>query len=418
MTTQINPVPAQQSQASMYRVALVLTISLTFMWGLAYGLNDVLSARFQESLGIDKFEAGLVQASYFLAYFIMAMPAALFMEKYGYKLGIIGGLLLFSVGALLTFPAINASNFWFFLAALFILACGVACLETAANPYILALGSSQTSERRLNLAQSFNGLGTFLAPLIGATFIFGSGETDNTPVQVTYLAIAVVAVLLLMLIARTRMPDIRETGVAVSETGQSVPLIKMPHFVHGVIAQFVYTGAQVGSGAFFITLAIAKWPGATTREASIFLSIALAGFMAGRFISTMLMRWIAPHRLLGIYGVINVILASLVVIGVPYLSIVALIASFIFMSIMSPTTMALGLKDLGEKTKRGTSLQIMAVIGASAIPLLMGLVARGISVELAYAIPVVCFAYVGWYGWKGSQLTHRFHLQAETENRS
>ncbi|ENT4821009.1 TPA: sugar MFS transporter [Citrobacter farmeri] len=411
MSTQIN----QASQSSMYRVALILTVSLTFMWGMAYGLNDVLSARFQESIGIDKFEAGLIQASYFLAYFIMAMPAALFMEKYGYKLGIIGGLTLFAIGSLLTFPAISASNFWFFLTALFVLACGVACLETAANPYILALGDSETSERRLNLAQSFNGLGTFLAPLIGATFIFGSGDTNNSPVQVTYLAIAVVAILLLMLIARTRMPDIRETGIAVSETGQSVPLMKMPHFVHGVIAQFVYTGAQVGSGAFFITLAIAKWPGASTREASVFLSIALAGFMAGRFISTVLMRWISPHRLLGIYGLINVVLSALVVIGIPYVSIIALIATFIFMSIMSPTTMALGLKDLGEKTKRGTSLQIMAVIGASAIPLLMGLVAREMSVELAYAIPVVCFAYVGWYGWKGSQLMQRFHLQSEPE---
>lgn len=411
MSTPIN----QVSQSSMYRVALILTVSLTFMWGMAYGLNDVLSARFQESIGIDKFEAGLIQASYFLAYFIMAMPAALFMEKYGYKLGIIGGLTLFAIGSLLTFPAISASNFWFFLTALFVLACGVACLETAANPYILALGDSETSERRLNLAQSFNGLGTFLAPLIGATFIFGSGDTDNSPVQVTYLAIAVIAILLLLLIARTRMPDIRETGIAVSETGQSVPLMKMPHFVHGVIAQFVYTGAQVGSGAFFITLAIAKWPDASTREASVFLSIALAGFMAGRFISTVLMRWISPHRLLGIYGLINVVLSALVVIGIPYVSIIALIATFIFMSIMSPTTMALGLKDLGEKTKRGTSLQIMAVIGASAIPLLMGLVARGVSVELAYAIPVVCFAYVGWYGWKGSQLTQRFHLQSEPE---
>ena len=411
MSTQIN----QASQSSMYRVALILTVSLTFMWGMAYGLNDVLSARFQESIGIDKFEAGLIQASYFLAYFIMAMPAALFMEKYGYKLGIIGGLTLFAIGSLLTFPAISASNFWFFLTALFVLACGVACLETAANPYILALGDSETSERRLNLAQSFNGLGTFLAPLIGATFIFGSGDTNNSPVQVTYLAIAVVAILLLMLIARTRMPDIRETGIAVSETGQSVPLMKMPHFVHGVIAQFVYTGAQVGSGAFFITLAIAKWPGVSTREASVFLSIALAGFMAGRFISTVLMRWISPHRLLGIYGLINVVLSALVVIGIPYVSIIALIATFIFMSIMSPTTMALGLKDLGEKTKRGTSLQIMAVIGASAIPLLMGLVAREMSVELAYAIPVVCFAYVGWYGWKGSQLMQRFHLQSEPE---
>lgn len=411
MSTQIN----QASQSSMYRVALILTVSLTFMWGMAYGLNDVLSARFQESIGIDKFEAGLIQASYFLAYFIMAMPAALFMEKYGYKLGIIGGLTLFAIGSLLTFPAISASNFWFFLTALFVLACGVACLETAANPYILALGDSETSERRLNLAQSFNGLGTFLAPLIGATFIFGSGDTNNSPVQVTYLAIAVVSILLLMLIARTRMPDIRETGIAVSETGQSVPLMKMPHFVHGVIAQFVYTGAQVGSGAFFITLAIAKWPGASTREASVFLSIALAGFMAGRFISTVLMRWISPHRLLGIYGLINVVLSALVVIGIPYVSIIALIATFIFMSIMSPTTMALGLKDLGEKTKRGTSLQIMAVIGASAIPLLMGLVAREMSVELAYAIPVVCFAYVGWYGWKGSQLMQRFHLQSEPE---
>ncbi|MCM2493216.1 L-fucose:H+ symporter permease [Burkholderia glumae] len=392
-----------------WRTALLLVTSLFFMWGLSYGLLDVLNKHFQDVLHVSKAESGLLQGAYFGAYFVMAIPAALLMERFGYKRGILLGLTLYAIGALLFIPASAAASFPFFLFALFVIAAGLGCLETAANPYVTELGAPETAERRLNLSQSFNGLGSFLGPLIGGAFFFqaaspGEGaEAGLGSVRVTYVVIAVVVVLLALLIARTPMPDIRQAA-SPAQRAAGASLWSRPHFVGGIAAQFFYVAAQVGVGAFFINYAIVHWPALSAQRASFLLSVALLLFMAGRFVSTALMGRISPAALLSVYALANVALSAVVLAGIPVVSVLALIAMFFFMSIMFPTIFALGVKDLGPQTKRGASYQVMSVVGGAIMPYAMGRVADGAGVGAAYLLPLVCFAIVAWYGWRGSRV--------------
>ncbi|WP_246794754.1 L-fucose:H+ symporter permease [Burkholderia perseverans] len=396
-----------------WRTAFILVTSLFFMWGLSYGLLDVLNKHFQDVLHVSKAQSGLLQGAYFGAYFVMAMPAALLMERFGYKRGILLGLTLYAIGALLFIPASSAASFPFFLFALFVIAAGLGCLETAANPYVTELGAPETAERRLNLSQSFNGLGSFLGPLIGGTFFFQAAapqaSTASTvdggldSVRVTYVAIAVIVVLLALLIARTPMPDIRRAA-SPAQRAAGASLWSRPHFVGGIVAQFFYVAAQVGVGAFFINYAIVHWPALTAQRASFLLSVALLLFMAGRFVSTALMGRISPAALLAVYALANVALSVVVLAGIPVVSVLALIAVFFFMSIMFPTIFALGVKDLGPQTKRGASYQVMSIVGGAIMPYAMGRVADGSGVSMAYALPLACFAIVAWYGWRGSRV--------------
>ncbi|AJK46498.1 L-fucose:H+ symporter permease [Burkholderia plantarii] len=396
-----------------WRTAFILVTSLFFMWGLSYGLLDVLNKHFQDVLHVSKAQSGLLQGAYFGAYFVMAMPAALLMERFGYKRGILLGLALYAIGALLFIPASAAASFPFFLFALFVIAAGLGCLETAANPYVTELGAPETAERRLNLSQSFNGLGSFLGPLIGGTFFFQAAAPSATAaagaeagldsVRVTYVAIAVIVVLLALLIARTPMPDIRRAA-SPAQRAAGASLWSRPHFVGGIVAQFFYVAAQVGVGAFFINYAIVHWPALTAQRASFLLSVALLLFMAGRFVSTALMGRIPPAALLSVYALANVALSVVVLAGIPVVSVLALIAVFFFMSIMFPTIFALGVKDLGPQTKRGASYQVMSIVGGAIMPYAMGRVADGSGVSMAYALPLVCFAIVAWYGWRGSRV--------------
>ncbi|MBI0328659.1 L-fucose:H+ symporter permease [Burkholderia plantarii] len=399
-----------------WRTAFILVTSLFFMWGLSYGLLDVLNKHFQDVLHVSKAQSGLLQGAYFGAYFVMAIPAALLMERFGYKRGILLGLTLYAIGALLFIPASAAASFSFFLFALFVIAAGLGCLETAANPYVTELGAPETAERRLNLSQSFNGLGSFLGPLIGGTFFFQAAPSASTAsavasgaesgldsVRATYVAIAVIVVLLALLIARTPMPDIRRAA-SPAQRAAGASLWSRPHFVGGIVAQFFYVAAQVGVGAFFINYAIVHWPALTAQRASFLLSVALLLFMAGRFVSTALMGRISPAALLSVYALANVALSVVVLAGIPVVSVLALIAVFFFMSIMFPTIFALGVKDLGPQTKRGASYQVMSIVGGAIMPYAMGRVADGAGVSMAYALPLVCFAIVAWYGWRGSRV--------------
>ena len=391
-----------------YRLAFVLVTSLFFMWGLSYGLLDVLNKHFQETLNVTRARSALLQGAYFGAYFLMALPAALLMQRRGYKTGILLGLGLFAAGALLFVPATGAGQFEFYLFALFVIACGLACLETAANPYVTVLGPAATSERRLNLSQSFNGLGAFIAPLIGGKLFFGatgSGISGTHGVQMTYVAIAGIVLLIALLIWRTAMPDIREQDADASAGASPArPLLRQRHFVYAVVAQFFYVAAQVGVGAFFINYATEHAAGMTSEHAAYLLSIALFCFLAGRFLGTALMGTIAPARLLTVYAVVNVLLCGLVMAGQGWASIVGLIAMFFFMSIMFPTIFALGVKDLGAQTKRGASFIIMAIVGGAIMPWFMGRIADASGdTATAFSIPAICFAIVALYGAFGQQ---------------
>ena len=399
-------------QGGSYRVALILITSLFFMWGLSYGLLDVLNKHFQEALEVSKAQSGLLQAAYFGAYFVVAVPAAIFMEHFGYKPGILLGLGLFAVGALLFIPASGAASFALFLFALFVLASGLGCLETAANPYATILGSEEGAARRLNLAQSFNGLGSFVGPLIGGTFFFSTAANEATGavtevagfdgVRITYIAIAAVVVILALLIARIPLPDIRESD-ANTQT-QSLPLSQQRHYVNGVITLFFYVAAQVGLGAFFINYAMDHWGSMTASKASYWLSVAMLCYMVGRFVSTALMKVIAPRVLLAWYALVNVALMGVVVSGIPVWSVIALVLAFLFMSIMFPTIFALSLERLGSRTKRGSSYLIMAIVGGAIAPSLMGWIADSSSIEQAFWLPLGCFVIVFWFAKRGSRL--------------
>lgn len=392
---------AATSATHPYRLAFILVTSLFFMWGLSYGLLDVLNKHFQETLGITRARSAWLQAAYFGAYFLMAMPAAALIGRAGYKTAILSGLGLFATGALLVIPATLVPSFPFFLGAMFVIASGLAFLETAANPYVTLLGDPARSERRLNLSQSFNGLGQFLAPLIAAQILFdATDETAHAPVRLLYAAIAGIVLILAFLTWRTSMPEGSAVGNVPAEPADGTGALSQPRFVWGVVAQFCYVAAQVGVGAFFINYVTEQQGGVSSADAARLLSVGLLCFLIGRFAGTALMTRIAPDRLLMVYGLINAVLAGLVIASLGQASVVALITTFFFMSIMFPTIFALAVKNLGSQTRRGSSLLIMSIVGGAIVPWFMGRLADAEGMALAFAIPLGCFLVVAAYGWK------------------
>jgi MFS transporter, FHS family, L-fucose permease len=379
----------------------ILVTSLFFLWGFAYGLLDVLNKHFQETLNITRSRSTLLQGAYFGAYFLIALPAGLFMNKYGYKKGIILGLLCYALGAFLFYPAAERSSFNFFLLALFILASGLTCLETAANPYVTVLGNQETSESRLNLSQCFNGVGAFLGPIIAASLFFGKENNNLDSVKLVYIIIGVVVLFVAGLFMRTTLPEIKEADIVSSQDLDTKPLFSHSHFVGGVIAQFFYVAAQVGIAALFINYCTEAKIGIDNAKASVLLSVSLALFTAGRFIGTALMRKIAPNKLLMVYALINIVLCTLVMLNREWISIYALMTVFLFESIMFPTIFALGIKDTGHNTKKASSFLIMSIVGGALMPYVMGKLAENYSTAFSYIVPLGCFVVVAWYGWKG-----------------
>ena len=396
----------QNMPKNKYLFPFILVTSLFFLWGFAYGLLDVLNKHFQEALHITRTRSTLLQAAYFGAYFLIALPAGLFMNKYGYKRGIIVGLLLYAIGAFLFYPAAERANFNFFLLALFIIASGLACLETAANPYVTVLGSPATSESRLNLSQCFNGAGSFLGPIIASSLFFGGGNTHNLDsVKMIYIIIGAVVIVFALLFVFTRLPEIKESEMVSSPETDSKPLFSHSNFTGGIVAQFFYVAAQVGVAALFINYCTEAKIGIDNAHATRLLSIGMVLFTAGRFIGTALMRKIAPNRLLTIYAVINVALCALVMADKAWISVYALMIVFFFESIMFPTIFALGLKDLGHNTKRASSFIIMSIVGGALVPYVMGLLSDKFSTAFAYVIPLISFVIVAWYGWRGYRVS-------------
>lgn len=397
------PALQQQGSGGNYVLPLILVTSLFFLWGLAYGLLDVLNKHFQEALNVTKARSTLLQAAYFGAYFLVALPAGYFMSRFGYKKGIITGLLLYTTGAFLFFPSAQYADFNFFLLSLFILASGLTFLETAANPYVTVLGKPETSEFRLNLSQSFNGVGSFIGPIIAAQLFFAEGTEDSgnlDTVKYVYLVIGAVVLMIVFLFMRTPLPEIKESELVSSEVQDVKPLFSHSHFTAAVIAQFFYVAAQVGIAALFINYCTEASSAIDSSKASYLLSISLMLFTLGRFAGTALMKRISPNRLLMIYALINIILCVVVVTVESMLSVYALMAIFFFESIMFPTIFALGVKDLGHHTKKGASFIIMSIVGGALMPYVMGLVAET-STAKAYVVPLLCFIVVAWYGWKG-----------------
>lgn len=389
---------------NIFLLPLALVTSLFFLWGLSYGLLDVLNKHFQETLNITKQRSMWLQAAYFGAYFLVALPAGIFMQRAGYKKGIIAGLLLYALGAVLFYPSAQAASFTFFLISLFILASGLAFLETAANPYVTVLGPAETSAFRLNLSQGFNGIGSFLGPLIGGALFFsgeenGSGELET--VRFVYLIIAAIVLFVAGLFLRTPMPEIRGDEIEEREMKSSRSLFSHRHFVWAVVAQFFYVAAQVGIAALFINYCTEKGLGITNERAAYFLSGAMVLFTVGRFAGAGLMKFIQPEKLLSINAAANIVLCFVVIFSPGFISIYSLMALFFFESIMFPTIFALGLRGLGAKTKKASSFIIMSIVGGAIVPLLMGWIAEHHSTSYSYFVPLFCFVVVLYFAIGG-----------------
>jgi len=404
----------------------ILVTALFMFWGIAVNLNDVLIKQFMKSFELSRLAAGFVQTFFFFGYFALAMPAAFVMKKYNYKTGLVIGLFLYAFGTLLFWPAAIIGKYVFFLLALFVVASGLAFLETGANPFIATLGDPRTSEQRLNFSQSFNPLGAITGVLIGTLFIF-SGIEHSEPEIATmkaageydaylqseimrivkpYLIIGAVMVVWAFILIRTKFPKSadEQEKVGNASKGRFRDLSKYPHFIRGIIAQFFYVGAQVGTWSFFIQY-MQDYTGEPEKVAGYFLTGSLVAFGVGRFTATFLMKYFQPQKLMGIYGIINVILVGIGVVYPGWVGLWAVFFTSFFMSLMFPTIFALGIKGLGPNTKLGGSMIIMAIIGGAALTPIMGLISdRTGSMALAMLVPLICYIYITYYAFVGSKV--------------
>lgn len=396
-----------------------MVTALFFLWAIPNNLNDILIRQFMKSFAIDRAGAAGIQMWFYAGYFALAIPAGQLMRRFGYKMGIVTGLVLLGTGCLLFYPAAQANVYLFFLAALFVIASGLSFLETAANPFIAQLGPSASSERRLNFSQAFNPLGSITGVLIGTVFIFsgvqhsdaeaaamrGAGtyqaylHAETLRVVAPYVVLGCVALFWALLTMLTKFPAVGAEDVSRDDAGAArhVRLLQK-HFLLAVAAQFLYVGAQVGTWSYFIQY-VETATGLGDKAAGYMLTGTLAAFAVGRFSSAWLMKRFDARKMLGLYAAINVVLGLVAVVRPGWFGMWCLLTTSLFMSIMFPTIFALGLKGMGDKTKTAGSLLVMAILGGALIPKLMGI----LPLLGGYLVPVACFAGVALYAWLGAE---------------
>jgi FHS family L-fucose permease-like MFS transporter len=396
----------------------ILITALFFLWGIAHGMLDTLNKHFQDMLDLSKAKSGMIQFSVYMAYFSMALPAGFFMRKFGYKKGIILGLSLFAAGALLIAGTTWLESFWIFLICLFIMGCGLATLETAANPYTTILGSKDTAERRINFSQSFNGLAWVIGPLIGLYIYNGENAAEGEKLSsmiLPYIVIASVVIAVAILFIKTPLPEItEEDATSLTDNGANdktfikKPLIKHKHFVMGVIAQFSYVAAQTGIFSYLINFVTDEnqTPHFDKSYGPIFLAIGFALFMIGRMSGSYFMSYIKPTKMLAIYALMCCLLLPLVSAGLGWPSLISLYGVFFFMSIMFPTIFALGIKELGPKTKKASSFIVMAIVGGAIFPPVMGWIADTSSMSIGFLAPIPFFVYILYYAMSGNKVIY------------
>ncbi|MEO7991380.1 MAG: L-fucose:H+ symporter permease [Chryseolinea sp.] len=415
-----------------YLLPFILVTSLFFLWGIANSLNGTLIKHFQTALNLNRAQAGIVDSAFYIGYFVMALPAAFLMNKIGYKKGILIGLGLYVVGALLFFPASEMRVYSVFLFALFVIACGLAFLETAANPYVTVLGDPATAERRINFSQSFNGLSIILGPMIGSLVIFSDKEYTNEmlkampvaeaetiriaeaqSVQMPYLIIAGVVFFVAILFAITKMPEISS---AEEKHASFKGITRHKHLMFGVLAQFFYVGAQSSIWGYFVdlklhfakeeNLQLVKWfypfsdTTTFTQSAGFHASFAAALFMLGRFVGTWLLSKFSANKLLSFYAVACVLLLTYAYVGSGIPAVIAVSLTYFFMSIMFPTIFVLSIKDLGEQVKLGSGLVIMAIVGGAVLPPITGWLSLN-GIQNSLIIPIIGFAVILFFGLRG-----------------
>jgi len=410
-----------------FLIPFILITSLFFLWAFGVNLNDILIPRLKIAFGLTDFESAFIQLAFFGGYSLAAFPAGWLMERIGYKRGILAGLLLCATGAVLFLPASSSRVYAFFLFALFTMACGQSFLEVACNPYVTILGPAASAERRLNFAQSFNAVGAVLSPIVGRAFILTGVEyapaqlaaltgaqldayraQEASTVKGPYLMIAAIFIGVAIWIYFTHLPDVLEAhgqpDASAAGLGNSRGSIwGHGHLVRGVIAQFFYVGAQVGVASFVIRFTQFSAPGTTAHAAAIFLLLHQIGFMAGRFIGSGMMRRIAAPRMLTSFAAGALICAIVALTARGLVPVWAVVLVGFFHSIMFPTIFALSIKNLGALTKRGSSLLVMAISGGAVLPPIMGLISDHKNIQAAFAVPLLCYIYIFYFGMWGSK---------------
>lgn len=381
-----------------YLWPFVLVTSLFFLWGLAHSILDVLNKHFQETMeGVGKTESALVQAVMYGGYFVMALPAGQIIKRYGYRAGVITGLLLYGIGALLFIPGGQLLSFPFFLFSLFVIGCGLTCLETSANPYVTVLGNAEGAARRINLSQSFNGLGWIVGPLIGGHFAFAVGA-DKGSIAIPYAIIGVVVLCVALVFAQVKLPEVQADEVAQTESAHATDsLWQHRNFVYGLIALFLYVAAQTGINSFFINY-VTEHASVSNVNASLLLGFGGMGlFMVGRMGGSWLMLRVRAERVL-LYCAVGATLAMAVLLsGAGVAGVAAFMLCYLCESIMFPTIFALALKGVGQHTKRASSFLIMSIVGGAIAPVLMGLIADHASMAMAFIVPLCCFVVIAAY---------------------
>jgi MFS transporter, FHS family, L-fucose permease len=411
-----------------YLVPFILVTSLFFLWALGVNLNDILIPHLKKAFNLTDFQSSLIQTAFFGGYFLAALPAGWLMERIGYRKGILVGLCTCAGGALLFIPAGSIRIYGFFLFALFVMACGQGVLEVAANPYVTILGPPESSERRLNFAQSFNAVGAVVTPIIGRAFILSGIEysaaqlggmspeqwqaysaSEVTRVKGPYFVIAGIFLFVAALIYFAHLPEVKEASGAVRPAPEGAPkshkgIWHYKHLIRGVITEFFYVGAQVGVTSFVIRFTEHTLPGTPEKTAANYLKWHLFGFMIGRFAGSAMMKRIAPPKLLGLFSTAGAVCTILAIFMTGAAPVWAVVLLGFFDSIMFPTIFALSIKNLGPYTKLGSSLLVMSIIGGAIVPALMGYISDHSSIQAAFGVPLFCYAVVIYFSFSGYKL--------------
>jgi MFS transporter, FHS family, L-fucose permease len=424
----------EDGKSYVFTFALVSTLFL--LWGVCNGMIDVMDKHFQDYLHLTKSQSAWVQFAHYLGYFLMAIPASWLARKYGYKGGIISGLLLVAIGGFWFIPATYISTFWAFLLGVCIIAMGLTVLETVANPYTTVLGPKKYSAARINFAQSFNGVGWIFGPIIGGIFFYSSegAEIAQGQLYIPYVIVAIIVLVLAIIFFLANIPDLN-TEDEYQLNDQSSTSIKRsiwshPHFVGAVAAQFFYVAAQAGIFSFFINYIIEEMPSishglssswffegrSTLRDGAYFVNekgatfllgtIGFPLFLLGRVTGTVILRKLKAHKVLGLYAIANVILCSIVMFKAGWFSVAAVFGSFFFMSIMFPTIFALGIYGLGIQAKKASGFIVMAIMGGAIMPKLMGHLGDVYNMSVSFLIPLCCFVMISVYGYMWSKLSN------------
>lgn len=430
-TQSFRAVDAEQSKSKRYIIPFVLLCSLFFLWAVANNLNDILLPQFQQAFTLTNFQAGLIQSAFYFGYFVIPIPAGILMKKLSYKAGIITGLFLYAVGAALFWPAAEIMNYTLFLIGLFIIAAGLGCLETAANPFVTVLGPESGGHFRLNLAQTFNSFGAIIAVVFGQSLILSNVPHQSqealdkmTPdqlsaykhslvlsVQTPYMIIVAIVLVVALLIMLTKFPALQSDDHSDAKQSSFLSslsrLIRIRHWRWAVLAQFCYVGAQTACWSYLIRYAIEEIPGMTPGFAANYLTGTMVCFFIGRFTGTWLISRFAPHKVLAAYALLAMLLCLISAFSGGHIGLLALTLCSAFMSIQYPTIFSLGIKNLGQDTKYGSSFIVMTIIGGGIVTPVMGFVSDAAGkIPTAELVPALCFAVIFIFA--------RFRSQAAT----